>query len=99
MTCAPVIQEVLQGAREESAYRAARSSLLALPIVEDPLAVAVFEEAAALYRLARRQGVTIRAPHDCLIAAIAVRNDLEILHRDRDYPLLAKVSPLRQREV
>ncbi len=99
VTCLPVIQEVLQGFREEHAFRLAREAMLALPRVEAPLGVAVFEEAVGLYRSARRQGLTVRSSVDCLIAACALRNDLEVLHRDRDYPLLARVSPLRQRPV
>jgi len=97
--CLPVIQEVLQGARDEWAHRKVRSALLLFSIVEDPLTRPVFEEAASLYRMARRAGITIRSSNDCLIAAIALRNDLEILHRDRDYAALAKIAGLRQREV
>jgi len=32
-----------------------------------------------------------------VIDACAIRGDLEILHRDRDYAALAQISPLRQR--
>jgi len=59
----------------------------------------LFEEAAQLYRLARRQGVTIRSSVDCLIAATAIRHDLVVLHSDRDFPLLARVSALREQQV
>ncbi len=99
VTCLPVIQEVLQGFREEHAYRIARESMLAFPIVESPLAVDVVEDAVALYRLARRRGLTVRSGVDCLIAACAVRNGLEVLHRDRDFDTLAKVSQLRVRRI
>jgi predicted nucleic acid-binding protein len=34
VTCLPVVQEVLQGFREEQAYRKAREAMLPLPIVE-----------------------------------------------------------------
>jgi predicted nucleic acid-binding protein len=97
VTCLPVIQEVLQGFREEAAYRRARDAMLALPIVESPLAETVFLQAIDLYRSARRRGLTVRSSVDCLIAACAVRHDLEVLHRDRDYATLAEVSVLRQR--
>lgn len=97
VTCLPVVQEVLQGFREEGAFRRAREAMLALPTVEAPLSGDVFLEAAELYRSARRGGRTVRSSVDCLIAACAVRNDLEVLHRDRDYPALAQVSALRQR--
>ena len=36
-TCLPVVQEVLQGFRDENAFRVARDAMLSLPIVESPL--------------------------------------------------------------
>ena len=99
VTCLPVIQEVLQGFRDEGAYRLAREAMLALPLVEAPLRVEIVEDAVQLYRTARRQGVTVRSAVDCLIAACALRHDLEVLHRDRDFTKLARVSALRQRSL
>jgi hypothetical protein len=99
VTCLPVVQEVLQGFTEEAAFRTARRAMLALPIVESPLRVAVVEEAVDLYRRARRAGLTIRSGADCLIAACAIRHDLTVLHADRDYPALARVSALQHRQV
>lgn len=98
VTCLPVIQEVLQGFREEAAYRRAREAMLSLPVVESPLDATVFSDAVALYRGARRAGRTVRSSVDCLIAACAIRHDLEVLHRDRDYGALAEISPLRHRQ-
>ena len=99
VTCLPVIQEVLQGFRDERAYRVAREALLALPIVESPLRSDVFEEAVDLYRLGRRAGLTVRSSVDCLIAACALRHDLTVVHRDRDFGALARISPLQQRDL
>ena len=99
VTCLPVIQEVLQGFRDERAFHIARDAMLALPTIESPLGIFVVEEAVGLYRTARRQGLTIRSSVDCLIAACALRHGLAVLHRDRDYPQLAKVSALQQRNV
>lgn len=99
VTCLPVVQEVLQGFQDEWAYRLARRSLLALPIAESPLRAAVFLEAAQLFRSARRAGVTVRSGVDCLIAACALRNGLTVAHCDRDFDLLARVSPLTVRRV
>ena len=96
VTCLPVVQEVLQGFRDEAAYRRASSAMLALPMVESPLSEEVVLEAVALYRAARRVGVIVRSSVDCLIAACALRNDLEVLHDDRDFASIAKVSALRQ---
>jgi len=99
VTCLPVVQEVLQGFRNEAGFRHARSAMHALPMVESPLEREVFDQAVSLYRTARRNGLTIRSSVDCLIAACAIRNALCVLHRDRDYPALAKVSELQQRTV
>jgi hypothetical protein len=99
VTCLPVVQEVLQGFRDEAAFRVARDAMLALPCVESPLPRERFEEAAGLYRAARRAGFTVRSGVDCLIAACAIRHGLTVLHRDRDYPVLAKISPLLERNL
>ncbi len=99
VTCLPVVQEVLQGFTTEDAFRVGREAMLALPMVESPLDQSAFTEAVDLYRRARRTGLTIRSGVDCLIAACAIRHDLVVLHHDRDYPALAKVSTLQQRQI
>ena len=73
VTCLPIVQEVLQGFRDERAHRIAREAMLALPMVEAPLRTDRFLEAAELYRAARRAGITVRSGVDCLIAASASR--------------------------
>jgi len=99
VTCLPVIQEVLQGFRDERAFQIARDAMFALPVVESPLSSSVFDEAVGLYRTARRAGITIRSSVDCLIAACAIRNGVGVLHRDRDYDKLARISSLQSRNV
>lgn len=99
VTCLPVVQEVLQGFRDESAFTRARNGMLALPIVDSPMGEEIFLHAADLYRTGRRAGLTIRSGVDCLIAASAIRHRLEVLHHDRDYDAIAKISTLRSRRV
>lgn len=99
VTCLPIVQEVLQGFRDERAFLVARDAMRALPTVESPMPSAVFEEAAGLYRGARRAGLTVRSGVDCLIAACALRHGLEVLHDDRDYDVLARISALRVRRL
>ena len=96
-TCLPIVQEVLQGFREQEAYRRAREAMLSLPTVESPLGSEIFLEAVDLFRTSRRAGLTIRSSVDCLIAACAIRHDLEVLHRDRDFAAISQISALRQR--
>lgn len=99
VTCLPVVQEVLQGFSDELAYRTARESMLAMPIIECPLTAGVFDDAVDLYRTARKNGLTVRSSVDCLIAACALRHGIEVLHRDRDYGHLARVSALWERQA
>jgi len=95
VTCLPIIQEVLQGFDNFAVRRIARAALDNVPTVEEPLTRPVFDEAIQLFLDARRAGLTIRSGVDCLIAACAIRNDAMLLHVDRDFTKLAKVSPLR----
>jgi hypothetical protein len=46
VTCLPIIQEGLQGFRDEHLFRVAREAMFALPVVKSPLDREVFEEAA-----------------------------------------------------
>jgi predicted nucleic acid-binding protein len=95
ITCLPIVQEVLQGFRDEAAFRIARAAMLAFPIVESPLRWEIFEEAIRLHRAARRAGYTVCSSVDCLIAACALRHGLTVAHHDRDFDAIAKVSALR----
>ena len=99
VTALPIVQEVLQGLRDEGAYRAARDSMLAFQIVEPEMRADLFIEAAQLYRTARRAGFTVRSSVDCLIAACAVRHRVGVLHSDRDFDALARIAPLESRNV
>lgn len=99
VTCLPVIQEVLQGFRDERAHATARDAMLSFPVVESPLRTELILDAVDLYRRARRAGITIRSGVDCLIAACAIRNRLEVAHLDRDFDSLVSVSPLAIRRV
>jgi len=99
VTCLPVVQEVLQGFRDEAAFALARDAMHALPTVASPMRPDVFFQAADLYRAARRAGFTVRSGVDCLIAACALKHGLEIVHHDRDYDTLARISSLRVRRL
>ena len=99
VTCLPVIQEVLQGFKNQKAFRIAEEAMKALPIVESPLSADVFDDAVDIYRSARRQGKTVRSSVDCLIAACALRHDLEIVHRDRDFNVLREICGVRSRNI
>jgi predicted nucleic acid-binding protein len=54
-----------------------------------------YDAAAALYRTCRQKGQTVRKLIDCLIAAVAIRGDVPILHRDVDFDVLSRHTALR----
>ena len=85
--------EVLAGARDERHLMSLRR-LLARAIVL-PTGPVDYEDAAALYRVCRREGETVRRLIDCLIGAIAIRADAPILHNDTDFGVLARHTDLR----
>ena len=97
VTALPILQEVLQGCRDERAYRIAYESMVSLPMVDSPMPQERVIEAILLYRTARKTGLTVRSSIDCLIAASAMRHNLTVLHIDRDFSVLAKVSSLKER--
>ncbi|MFN7979201.1 MAG: PIN domain-containing protein [Vicinamibacterales bacterium] len=99
LTCLPVIQEVLQGIRDERAFTDIRDAMLALPRVDDPLGLDVVERAIQIYRQTRRLGLTVRSSIDCLVAASALAFDLTVVHCDRDYDAIAHVTGLRHENL
>lgn len=92
-TCHPVRMEVLAGARNEAHLRDLRGLLARASVI--PTEPTDFEEAAGLYRTCRRRGETVRKLIDCLIAAQAIRADATLVHRDGDFDVLARHTPLR----
>ena len=92
-TCDPIRMEVLAGARDEWHLAGLRGLLARATVL--PTAPVDYEEAAALYRLCRRRGETVRSLTDCLIAAVAIRAGAAVLHHDRDFTVLARRTALR----
>lgn len=91
---AVILQEVLQGVRQEHMYLTIKETLLGIPILRlDPIDAAI--GAADLYRSLRKKGVTIRKPNDCLIAHYAIFYDMPILHNDVDFDQIARHTALR----
>jgi predicted nucleic acid-binding protein len=91
--CEPVRMEVLAGARDERHLSDLRGLLARATLIHTE--AIDYEEAAALYRICRRSGETVRKLIDCLIASIAIRNGSSILHCDIDFDVLARHTALR----
>jgi predicted nucleic acid-binding protein len=94
--CPPIVMEILQGARN---VPRARTFLANFQMIEAPVALERFEEAAELFRFLRTKSITIRRPMDCLIAAIAIHHGTRILHYDRDFEHIARHTSLQAVKV
>jgi len=81
--CGIILTEVLQGIRHENEFR--KTKALFNTMVFLPKAYSTFLLAAEIYRNLRRKGATIRKTMDCIIAAVAIENDIMLLHNDRDF--------------
>ena len=90
----PIVMEILAGARDEADRDRLRRLLFGLEFlgVDGPTD---YESAADLYRLCRSGGETPRKLTDCLIAAVAIRNDAELLCEDADFLAISRHAPLR----
>jgi predicted nucleic acid-binding protein len=84
--------EVLCGARDEMHAKQVRRLLNALEhrAVSGP----DFEEAARIYRECRKAGTAVRSLMDCLIGAVALREGMSVLARDRDFDAIREVTGL-----
>lgn len=93
--CPVILQEILQGFKSEKDYNKAKELLLEFPFIfSDPIEAAI--GAADLYRNLRKKGVTIRKSNDCLIAYYAIRHNIPILFKDRDFGKINKyISKLK----
>jgi predicted nucleic acid-binding protein len=89
-----VIMELLAGAATAEEVTRLRRLLLRFQLL--PIAgLADYEAAAALYRDCRARGETVRSTVDCLIAVVAMRHGATVLHRDHDFEVIARHTPLR----
>ncbi|MCP3906622.1 MAG: PIN domain nuclease [Oceanicoccus sp.] len=91
-TCDVVRMEVLAGARNEQHLHQLRRLIARASIL--PMESTDYDTAAALYRTCRQRGYTVRKLIDCLIAAVAIRSEISILHTDTDFDVLAKNTNL-----
>ena len=86
--CDAISMEVLAGAGDEHHLSQLRGLLgRASMIATTP---ADYAEAAALYRVCRRRGETVRKLIDRLIAAVAIRARADLLHVDTDFGALGR---------
>jgi predicted nucleic acid-binding protein len=94
----PVAMELLAGQRQRS-ERLAVGRLLAGAELVRVGGIDTWEDAAAIHRVCSAGGHTVRSQLDCLIAAVAIREGVPVLHADRDFDLIAQHTPLQVASV
>ncbi len=89
----PILQEVLQGADSPDRFTRWDRVLGELPMIVGPEPLEAARIAARLYARCRWAGITPRSAIRCLIAAHAIYGGIPLLHRDRDFALIAGIEP------
>jgi|SRR5580692_10942469 predicted nucleic acid-binding protein len=89
-----IIQEVLQGIRDDAQYRQIKDILSYITTFQLPPIQAAIG-AAELYRSLRKKGLTIRKSNDCLIAFYAIEFSTPLAHSDADFDVIAAHSKLK----
>lgn len=98
-TTEPVMMELLAGTNSDSLFERVEKMMNGLRLLSVDASVD-YRDAAIAYRAVRRGGYTVRKTIDCLIAAVAVRTGATLVHRNRDFDLLARALPdLRVRSL
>jgi predicted nucleic acid-binding protein len=90
----PVVMELLAGRRPLNELVEVRKRLLSLRML--PVGgLDTWEVAAAIARACRAKGDTVGSQMDCLIAAVAIREGVTLLHADSDFDVIARYTALR----
>ncbi len=90
--------ELLAGAATAQELQAIRSRLLGFPMLRVG-GLDTYERAAMVWRICRAAGEQLRNALDCVIAAVAMREDVSLLHADRDFEIIARHTPLQVEPV
>ena len=91
--CGIILAEVLQGIRNDSEFSKTKDLLNTLIFL--PMQYAVFLRSAEIYRKLRKKGIIVRKPVDCMIASVAIENDIPLLHNDKDFKPIEKYCGLK----
>ena len=91
--CGIILTEVLQGIRQKGEFRKTKELFNSMIFL--PMPYSVFLGAAEIYRTLRRKGITIRNSVDCMIASVAIENDIMLLHNDKDFTPIEKHHNLK----
>jgi len=92
-----IIVELLQGFRNEKEHRTAKQIIERLEYC-DFGGKEIAYETAENYRKLRKRGITVRKTIDMIIGTFCIKNNVELIHNDRDFDPLEKYLGLKVRK-
>lgn len=90
--CGVVLQEALQGIRDNTSYELTKEKLSKLSFLDTNKETYIY--ASSLYRTLRRKGITIPSI-DITIASIAILNRIPLFTKDEHFKTIARYSELK----
>lgn len=91
--CGIILTEVLQGIRKETEFKKTKNLFDSLIFL--PMSYSTFLQSAEIYRKLRQKGITIRKSIDCMIASVALENNISLLHNDKDFLPIERYCKLK----
>ncbi len=92
VTCGIILQEILQGIKDEKNFTLTKDRLFRLPYIDIDKATYLY--ASSLYRMLRAKGITIPAV-DVTIASLAVRRGIPLYTKDDHFKSIARHAKLK----
>ncbi len=86
--CGIILTEILQGIKSSHEQRQVKEAFNSLIYIE--MTRQTFILSAEIFRTLRNKGITIRKTVDCIIAAVAIEDNIPLLHNDRDFDHIQK---------
>lgn len=88
-----IYQEILQGVSSQKDFDLLNHYLITQRFYKVKHEINSYQQAAQIYLNCRKKGITIRSTIDCLIAQIAIENNLILLHNDNDLCKIKLIEP------
>ena len=87
-----IYQEILQGASTQKEFGRLKDYLDTQTFYDLKFGRESHSRAAQLYFECRRNGYTLTSTIDCIIAEVAIEHGLLVLHDDKDYEYIQRVT-------
>lgn len=91
--CGIILTEVLQGIRKETEFQKTKNLFNSLIFL--PMSYSTFLQSAKIYRKLGQKGIIIRKSIDCMIASVALENNISLLHNDKDFLPIERYCKLK----